>query len=160
MSANSIRWPEEFSPKRTRVHVHNELEIAAAPETVWAWLVKAALWPTWYSNSSNVKIEGGGTDLKANSKFTWTTFGVNLSSQVEEFEPPERLAWNAYGSGVRAYHAFLIQKTSPGSHVITEENQNGALARLSNALRPNNMSRYHQLWLDALRNKALQGAPQ
>lgn len=159
-NADSIKWPEDFAPSKTQVHVHNELDIEAPRETIWAWLVKATLWPTWYSNSSNVKIEGGGTDLKANSKFTWRTFGVNLSSRVQEYEPPERIAWSASGTGVRAYHAFLIQKTPTGSHVITEENQKGAVARLSNAVRPNNMSRYHQLWLEALRSKAIQGAPQ
>ncbi len=43
-------------------------------------------------------IKAGGLELKPESEFTWTTFGVKLRSKVEEFLPPERLALTAYGS--------------------------------------------------------------
>jgi uncharacterized protein YndB with AHSA1/START domain len=154
-----IKWPDKFSPNRTAVHVRNEIDISAVPEVVWNWLVRADLWPTWYSNSSNVNIVGGGSELKAGTNFTWRTFGINLKSKVEEFEPPERLAWSAYSFGVQAYHAWLIQKTPSGCHVTTEENQNGMMARLSSIFRQNNMSHYHQLWLERLRAKAISGPP-
>ncbi len=154
-----IRWPENYKPERTSVHVRNELEMPVAPELVWAWLVRAKLWPSWYANSSNVEIEGGGLDLQPNSKFTWKTFGVQLNSKVEEFVRPERLGWNARGTGIDAYHAWLIEDRPDGCHVLTEENQNGFAARLSNAVRPRNMSRQHQNWLEGLLRKAKEGPP-
>src|SRR5487761_757028 len=123
LTCSSIRWPDKFKPEKTSIHVHNELEIAAAPENVWAWLVRAALWHTWYNNAADVMIRGGGLELKTDSEFTWTTFGMKLRSKVEEFQPPERLAWSAYGSGFSGYHGWLIQKNAIGCHVITEENQ-------------------------------------
>ena len=129
------------------------------PEVVWAWLVRAKLWPTWYSNSKRVIIEGGGPDLRPGSRFQWTTFGVRLDSRVEEFVPGERLAWSARSTGIDAYHAWLIEKRSAGCYVLTEETQNGWLARLNNYLRPRNMSQQHQNWLEGLLRKAKEGLP-
>jgi uncharacterized protein YndB with AHSA1/START domain len=149
-----IRWPDDHKPDRTAVHVRNELDIPALPETVWAWLIRARLWPTWYANSADVVIEGGGRDLALGSKFRWKTFGVALDSEVKEFVPPERLAWTAHARGIDAYHAWLVEKTPSGCHVLTEETQNGWIASLSNALRPKNMGKQHQIWLEGLAEKA------
>jgi hypothetical protein len=154
-----IRWPEKYTPGRTAVHVRNELEMPARSDVVWAWLVRAELWPTWYANSANVVIEGAGQDLAPGTRFKWTTFGVRLDSRVEEFVPEERLAWSARSRGIDAYHAWLIERTPSGCHVLTEETQNGWLARLSNSLRPHNASRQHQKWLEGLAAKAKEGLP-
>jgi uncharacterized protein YndB with AHSA1/START domain len=154
-----INWPEKYAPERTRVHVKNELDMDSRPEIVWAWLVRAPLWPTWYSNSANVTIEGEGPDLKAGSQFHWRTFGVNLASRIEEFVPNERLAWSARGSGVDAFHAWLITPTPAGCHVLTEETQKGLLPWLNSKARPNHMGRWHQSWLEGLRSQAKKGLP-
>jgi len=154
-----IRWPEKYAPGRTPVHIRNELDMDVKPDLVWDWLVRAKLWPTWYSNSANVAVEGGGSDLGAGSRFRWKTFGVNLVSKVEEFVPVERLAWSARGMGIDAYHAWLIEPTSLGCHVITEETQIGLLPRLNNIMRPNQMTRKHQEWLESLVAKARTGLP-
>jgi Polyketide cyclase / dehydrase and lipid transport len=154
-----ISWPEGHDPKETAVHVRNELDMPVSPEAVWPWLVRAQLWPTWYPNSESVVIEGGGPDLKLGSKFRWKTFGVTLDSVVAEFVPFERLGWSAKSMGVDAYHAWLIERRPEGCHVLTEETQNGLLASLSNTLRPGNMSRLHQVWLDNLLAKAKGGPP-
>lgn len=154
-----IRWPPKYSPDRTKVHVRNQLEMQASSEVVWAWLICAQLWPTWYTNSKRVVIEGGGPDLRAGSTFRWTTFGVTLDSKVEEFVPGERLAWSARAAGIDAYHAWLIEKRPSGCYVLTEETQNGWLAWLSNVLRPRNMSEHHQNWLEGLQRKAAEGPP-
>jgi uncharacterized protein YndB with AHSA1/START domain len=154
-----IDWPENYRPGMSVAHVRNEIEIPAHAETIWSWLIRARLWPTWYSNSQGVLIEGGSQDLSLGCRFRWKTFGVTLNSRVEEFVPPQRLAWSARSSGLAAYHAWLIEDTPSGCHVLTEESQNGLLARLGHALRPNNMSRYHQMWLEQLRAKAISGPP-
>jgi hypothetical protein len=130
-----------------------------ASELVWTWLIRAELWPTWYQNSKGVAIEGGGPDLRAGVRFRWTTFGVKLDSKVEEFVPGERVAWSARAVGVDAYHAWLIEKRPGGCYVLTEETQNGWLATLSNMLRPQNMSKQHQNWLESLEQKAAKGPP-
>ncbi len=154
-----IHWPERYRPDRAAVHVRNEIDIPAAPEVVWAWLVRAPLWPSWYPNSHHVALADGGAELRAGSEFSWKTFGVSLRSRVEEFAPPERLAWNGRAGGLDVYHAWLIERRADGCHVLTEESQNGVLPRLNHAVRPRHMSDFHQMWLDRLRERAQSGPP-
>ena len=157
---SGIVWPSEFEPEPAPVHVRNEIEMAAPPERAWAWLVRAPLWPTWYRNSKRVRLlRGGYPDLALGSRFHWWTFGVPITSEVREFAPPQRLAWDAVGTGVRAYHAWLITPTPRGCHVLTEETQHGVLAQLGAFLMPNRMSKYHQIWLESLRDRAEGGLP-
>lgn len=155
-----LQWPEQFHPTRAAIFVSNELSMSAPAERIWAWLVRAELWPSWYPNARNVRIEQGPRpDLALGTRFRWRTFGVTIESTVEEFAPRERIAWSARGLGVRAYHGWLIEKTAAGCHVVTEETQNGILARLGGLLMPNRMHRYHQIWLEQLNAKAAEGPP-
>jgi uncharacterized protein YndB with AHSA1/START domain len=155
-----VRWPSEFDPARSPVFVSNELSIAAAPETVWAWLLRAESWPSWYPNSRNVRIlEGPRPELARGSRFRWWTFGVRIESVVREFEPCERLAWDARAPGIRAYHAWLLTRTATGCHVLTEETQHGRVARLGKLFTPNRMHRGHKLWLERLGQMTREGPP-
>jgi uncharacterized protein YndB with AHSA1/START domain len=154
-----IRWPVRYDPTRAPVHVANEIDVAAPPEAVWAWLVAAPLWPSWYPNASEVVLAGGASELGPDVTFTWRTFGVAIRSTVVEFEPSTRIAWNAFGLGVDAYHAWEITRTAGGSHILTEETQYGWAARLGSVLFPNRMSNGHQLWLERLSAQARGGPP-
>ena len=85
---------------------------------------------------------------------------MRITSKVLQFEPNRRLAWDAQGVGIHAYHAWLLTPVSDGStHVLTEETQTGWLARLGASLMPNRMSQQHQLWLESLGAKAQAGMP-
>jgi len=154
-----IRWPEGYAPDRTAVHVRRELDMPVPPEAVWPWVVRAGLWSTWYPEFHDVVIEGGGPDLRLGVRFRWRTFGVTLDSKVEEFVPFERLAWSARSRGIDAYHAWLIERLPSGCHVVTEETQNGWVARLNSALRPGSVGGIHQIWLERLLEKAKGGQP-
>lgn len=154
-----IRWPDGYKPKETAVHARTEMEMPASPEAVWPWLVRAQLWPSWCPEFVDVVIVGGGPDLKPGSRFRWKTFGVRLDSEVAEFVEFERIAWTARAAGIDAYHAWLIERLPTGCRVITEENQNGVLARLNNALRPRFMGRMQRVWLGRLLEKAKEGPP-
>jgi polyketide cyclase/dehydrase/lipid transport protein len=158
MTETAIRWPDRFSPDNAPVHVVNAITIAAAPEAVWKVLVRAADWHEFYANASNVVIEDGGSDLSAEARFTWRTFGVDLETQVQEFEPFERIAWLARGPLIEAYHAWLILPAAGGCHVITEETQHGMAAHAGRLIFPGRMERQHQLWLEGLAAVA-RGAP-
>lgn len=134
--------------------------MAASPESVWAWLVRATLWPTWYTNSANVVIIGqAGADLGEGVRFRWKTFGITILSTVLEYVPNERIAWQANAFGIDVYHAWVLQPSTRGCRVLTEETQHGWLAKLSNVFMPNRMYKFHQLWLKALEGKARTGLP-
>jgi uncharacterized protein YndB with AHSA1/START domain len=156
----AVRWPHRYSPTIAPVHVRNELEMDAPPEVVWAWLIRAQLWPAWYGNASDVTfLSGTPPDLSSGTRFRWKTFGIRLESKVQEFVPGERIAWDSRCIGVDAYHAWVIARTPGGSHVLTEETQHGWLARVAAAVRPRRMHTYHQIWLEQLRAAARKGFP-
>jgi hypothetical protein len=157
---STIAWPDRYHPDRTPVHVRNEIVVAAPAARIWAWLVRAPLWPTWYPNSKNVRILGSDDrTLRQGTEFAWHTFGVGIRSTVVEFQPPARIAWNAFGLGVDAYHAWLIEPVADGTRILTEETQYGWAARTGATLFPQRMHRFHQIWLEELARRAQAGLP-
>jgi uncharacterized protein YndB with AHSA1/START domain len=155
-----IQWPDRYRPGNSPIHVKNELDIAAMQEHVWAWLTHATLWPSWYVNSTNVTIlEDTAPNLQMGTRFRWKTFGVTITSTVLEFVPGERIAWDAHAIGVDAYHAWILQPSAQGCHVLTEETQHGWVARLGKLFMPNRMHKFHQLWLAELETRARAGLP-
>jgi hypothetical protein len=154
-----IAWPKGYGPEETSAHVSAQLDMPVPPEAVWAWLLRADLWPTWCPEFKDVRIEGGGPDLEQGSRFRWKAFGVRLTSSVEEFVPLERLCWTARSTGIDAYHAWLIERLPSGCRVVSEETQSGWVARLNNLLRPRSLVRIHETWLERLLEKAKGGPP-
>jgi hypothetical protein len=151
MTDAAIRWPDRFSPARALVHVVNSLDMAAAPDAVWRVLIRAPDWPGFYANASNVAVAGGAAELSAGADFTWRTFGVDLKTQVREFEPPSHIAWLATAPGIEAYHAWLITPAPGGGcRVLTEETQRGLVARAGRMIFPGRMELWHQRWLEGL----------
>lgn len=159
-SIDSISWPAEFDPSQTPIHVRNELAMNVSADLVWAWLIRAQAWPNWYCNSSHVRVIGQDSpDLQLGTTFRWSTFWVLLTSTVVEYVPGQRIAWNATGMGISAYHAWILERTESGCHVLTEETQTGWLARLGMFLMPDRMYQYHQIWLEQLQSQASSGLP-
>ena len=157
----SIVWPQGHAPEQSSVFASNQIVIPAAPERVWAWLVRAALWPDWYTNSADVHfLSHAGPDLRDRTRFRWKTFGFRVTSKVYEFEPGQRLAWNAEGVGIHAWHAWLLTPQPDGSTlVLTQETQKGWLARLGRMLTPARLGDKHQQWLEGLSRQAQSGPP-
>ena len=151
-TASTVRWPEQYLPAKSSVFVHNEVIIPASPEQIWPWLLRAHNWPHWYANARHVHfLSHTGPDLRDRSRFRWKTFGTTLTSKVLEFTPPSRLAWDAHGIGIEAYHAWVLTPLDDGStQVVVEETQNGWRARLGKMLRPNRLAEKHQMWLESL----------
>ena len=155
MNTNTIIWPEKFAPANSPVFVSNTIDIKASPEKVWCWLTHATTCHEWYFNASKMQIlHQQSNRLLADTVFGWRTFGFHLQSTVKEFVSYERLAWDAKGTGIFAYHAWLIIPTATGCTVITEETQHGWLCRLGKLFMRNRMHKYHQLWLQGLKRKA------
>jgi len=158
-----IRWPPEFELSTRPVHVSNDLAMAVPIERVWAWLIRAVCWPTYYDNSKNVRfVEGEPPDLSLGTRFHWRTFSSEVDSRVREFEPRPRIAriaWDAKGFGFTAYHAWLMRETPEGCHVLTEERQHGWAAKLQSVVCPRRMWWGHKNWLESLQKKAAEGWP-
>jgi uncharacterized protein YndB with AHSA1/START domain len=155
-----INWPDEDTPERSAFHAVNELRMPAEPEVVWAWICRPDLWPTYYSNAKLIKHLGGAWPaLELGSRFRWLSFGAFVTSEVVEFEPPERISWDAKELGGRGYHSWVLRRESAGTFVRTEETQRGwGIQSVIFALRPM-MVRLHQRWLEGLARVAAEGPP-
>ncbi len=158
-NATPLQWPEGYQPARADVFAHNEIVIPAPAAVVWRILLRAEAWPEWYPNAHDIHfVSHTGPDLRNRSRFRWNTFGFRISSKVLEFEPERRIAWNAHGIGVDAYHVWLLTPLEDGStHVLTEETQHGWLAALGQRVTPGRLQRQHQVWLEQLSRRARQG---
>jgi Polyketide cyclase / dehydrase and lipid transport len=127
-ASTEVQWPTGYSPRNADLFTHDEVVIHASHSTVWNYLVAAEQWPSWYSNSHNVKILNSEHILRPGSTFTWTTFGVRLQSTVAEFVRTKRLGWynmHLDGSGIRSYHAWLLIPVAEGCRLISESTELG-----------------------------------
>lgn len=159
MSGPSIIFPTKYNPENSPVFVHNEIKILASPESVWNHLISAYTWNSYYKNAKKVRFLNNDSQyLSADTIFKWTTFDMPLKSQVREFVPYHRLAWEALGFGIQAYHAWLILPTEYGCKVITEETQHGFACKIGAIIFPNRMYKYHQLWLEGLKRVSEEGS--
>ena len=152
---NQIRWPKGFEPEEADLFAHNEMDIRAGCETVFSNLVDAEAWPSWYSNSKDVKVLNTPDHrLRKNARISWETFGFHVESRVWEFEPSSRLGWFGDSKDVHAYHTFLLTKAPEGCHIVTEEVVKGPGAIQFREQQPNGMHEGHQLWLTTLKNRS------
>lgn len=164
---NSINWPEKYLPGMTDNFVSNEIIVyGLSLERVWAALINTDLWPTYYSNASDIIFhDGKGPQLASGSRFTFTTFGLLVESEIVEFVSPSpgqaaRISWKGVIDGgtpneMSVIHAWLIEEL-PGKRlrVLTQESQFGKTAKEMAAQRPNPMLNAHQEWLDGLQKMA------
>lgn len=141
--------------EREAVRVRNEAVVAASPAALWAELIDAAAWPSWYRNAHDVVVEPGPR-LGPGARFRWRTFGLPVRSVVTEFDPDNgRLAWDGRSLGSTGWHTWQLQPLGDGrTRVVTEEVQRGAAARLVAPLMRRALRREHQHWILAMAQRA------
>jgi hypothetical protein len=147
-----IRWPDGFDPARADLFADNAVVINAPAKSVWAKLIAAAAWPTWYSNASDVVINDAAGQLGKDVTFNWTTFGLKIASKVADFAPYARLGWHGNGDQLRAYHTWLlIPRFGDSTYVVMEEIGMGDGAQHLAQTNPGYLHRGHDLWNTSLK---------
>ncbi len=89
--------------------------------------------------------------LHRDTCFSWDTFGVHVDSRIHEFVPKSRVGWFDDGSGIQAYHTFLLLKAPAGCQIVTEEVVKGTGAVELRRKEPEVMHRGYDLWLASLK---------
>jgi hypothetical protein len=152
-------WPAGLTPDSVPVFTSNELRTTVAPDALWPILIAVAEWPTWYPYAANIRTTDGAPILSLGSVFTWKTLGTRVTTEVVEFEPARSLAWTARGSLSRGFHRFDFRPTDDGGCVIsTEEVETGIGPRLIPGRLKRDLQRVHQIWLEALVQRATASA--
>jgi uncharacterized protein YndB with AHSA1/START domain len=153
--SKDIHWPDGFHPEQADLFAHNEIVVHASCEKVFANIADAQEWPSWYPNSHNVKVlNSPDGKLHKEARFSWDTFGVHIESRVHEFVPGSRIGWFGDGTGMNAYHTFLLLKTDEGCHIVTEEVVKGPGAVEFRQKQPDAMHEGHDLWLSTLKQRS------
>jgi hypothetical protein len=155
--SKDIHWPDGFRPEQADLFAHNEIVVHASCEKVFGNIVDAQVWPSWYPNSHDVKLlNSPDGKLHAETQFSWDTFGVHIESHIHEFVPNSRIGWFGDGTGMNAYHTFLLLQTDEGCHIVTEEVVKGPGAIEFRQKQPSAMHEGHDLWLSTLKQRSEQ----
>jgi hypothetical protein len=167
-----MNWPTSIFNGSAEIFTHNQVEINASCETVWAHLIQAELWSQWCPFSGKVQISGGAQALQKNGKFTWVSsdlpqdipIGENppperVDAVVMEYDPPNRLGWRSFGRAfthhgavVASYHNWYLKSIGPNKCVVTfEEVATGVSARYARGAYPELVHHSHDDWLKSLK---------
>lgn len=160
---SDILWPAGFVPGLTDNYCSNEVIVTGlAVADLWPLLNTPHLWPSYYANCANPRVEGGQERaLAAGLHFSFETFGFPVDAHVVEHVAPipgqpARIAWHGWSGStpqdrLDVHHAWLIEALSAGRvRILTQETQVGEPARTLARTRPNPMINGHQDWLDGL----------
>jgi uncharacterized protein YndB with AHSA1/START domain len=110
---------DEGAPVKT----HRRIEIAAPPARVWGLIVNARSWPEWQKDIQSVAVAG---PLTTGMRFSWTTGGTRIQSQVQLCEAPNRLSWTGTALTAKAVHVWELKPESGDQTlVIIKESMNG-----------------------------------
>jgi hypothetical protein len=113
----NIHWPDGYDPGKADLFAHNTIVIDVPAGKIWAKLIDAAAWPTWYSNATEVVVNDPSG---------------RLSEDVDQ---------------LRAYHTWLlIPRDDNSTYVVMEEIGMGSAARDLAQTNPGHMHRGHELW--------------
>ena len=160
---NAINWPEDYLPGLTDNFASNEVIVQGLKAAdIWPFLVDSSKWPTYYSNSGDVKMYNQDSFiLNATTKFHFATFGFPIEAEITEYQAPEqgkpgRISWHGWAEGdadhrLDVIHAWLIEDLDHDRvRILTQESQKGKPAVDLHNSHPNTMINGHQDWLDGL----------
>lgn len=152
-NGEKMNWPTYFEPSESPIFVHNEIEINATPEKVWAILINTKDWKNWYNGAGDVETIDA-EKLKANTKFNWRSLKMNVASEVKQYEPNKRLAYTVKTKGVDTYHVWLITATPNGCKIITQETQHGFKCKMGKFFKSKQIVEAHQRGVESLKKLA------
>jgi uncharacterized protein YndB with AHSA1/START domain len=103
-----------------------EIEIDAAPETVWNIMADIEAWPRWNHDVKEARLQG---EFKPGTQFLWKAGPGKITSLLQEVDPPHILAWTGKTMGINAIHVWKIELIDGKTIVQTEESWEGLLSR-------------------------------
>ena len=99
-----------------------EIEIAADPETVWKVLATIDRWPEWDPSVRWVSLDGA---VAKGTIFRWKSGRWKIISVIQNVKRARLMAWTGRMMGIRAVHAWRLEPSGLGTHVLNEESWDG-----------------------------------
>jgi Activator of Hsp90 ATPase homolog 1-like protein len=94
--------------------------------------------------------------LTVGSVFHWETAGLQITSTVQEVDPPRRIVWSGPAQGITAIHVWEFTPTDHGVLVHTEESWDGEVVRAQTATLQQALDGSLRAWLTNLKHAAEQ----
>ena len=100
------------------VLAHQEIDIDAPLERVWALHTHVARWPEWQTEITEARIEG---PFEPGTSFDWTSYGFSVRSTIYDVDSRSRVLWGGTAEGITAFtsgcsprlrEAFTWRRTS------------------------------------------------
>jgi uncharacterized protein YndB with AHSA1/START domain len=104
------------------VITRDEILINAPVKKIWEIQTHVSAWPAWQPDVDGSESEG---PLEVGSVFRWQTAGLDITSTVQEIDPPRRIVWGGPAQGISAVHAWTLEPQEDGVLVKTQESWEG-----------------------------------
>ena len=104
------------------VITRDQILINAPVEKIWEIQADVSGWPAWQPDVDGAESEG---PLEVGSVFRWQTAGLDITSTVQEIDPPRRIVWSGPAQGISAVHVWTLEPREDGALVKTEESWEG-----------------------------------
>jgi uncharacterized protein YndB with AHSA1/START domain len=86
------------------VITRDQILINAPVEKIWEIQTDVSGWPAWQPDVDGAESEG---PLEVGSVFHWQTAGLDITSTVQEIDPPRRIVWSGHAQGISAGRALI-----------------------------------------------------
>lgn len=144
--------PRRF-PQEDLVRYEIDVDIDAAPETVWAVLTDVERWPTWTESMTKVErladgeFSTGSVARVKQPRLPTTVWTVN------EFEPGTYFSWVAKSPGIMTVGGHEVTAVNGSTRVRLSLRQTGALAAIMGLLLSRRSRRYVDMEAHGLKRR-------
>jgi uncharacterized protein YndB with AHSA1/START domain len=106
-----------------------EVDIAAAPETVWAVMSDVERWHEWTVSVRRVRVLGNGRLAMGSRVFVKQPRLLPALWKVTAIEPGRRFVWETAAPGMHVSAIHEVEPTASGAHATLQVKYDGAIGR-------------------------------
>ena len=128
-----------------------EIDIDAPREAVWRLHSDVNAWPSWQTDITEVRLD---QPLAAGASFTWSTFGMAITSTVYAIEEETRILWGGDANGIVGIHEWTFTDAPSGVRVTTTESFSGDPVEADATTMQGLLDQSLQSWLQLLKTTA------
>jgi hypothetical protein len=133
------------------VIAQHQIDITAPLTPVWNLHIDVDNWPQWNPDITAAALDG---DFSPGSSFTWTSWGLTVTSTIHAVDEHRRTLWGGAAQGILGIHEWRFEQTSTGVHVITNESFAGEPVQADPDAMRGNLDASLTSWLARLKTKA------
>ena len=128
-----------------------EIDIDAPRDAVWSIHTDVNAWPSWQTDITAASLE---RRLEVGASFTWSTYGMAITSTVYAFDQGSRILWGGDADGITGIHEWTFADTPSGVHVTTSESFAGDPVEADTTSMQELLDQSLRSWLQQLKTAA------